>query len=98
VALMLEIVAEAARNPKIRQIVINSQRRGLVALKRRIEQAQPGVWPAGELDVRLRLVSALGNGVAIQTFLDQRAPTDTLMKRVDALTRQLMTYPGGGTN
>jgi AcrR family transcriptional regulator len=89
-ALMLEIVAEAARNPKVRDIVISNQRRGFTALKKRIESAQPGVWPPGELDVRLRLVSAIVQGVVGQMLLDRRAPTAALLAWVQTLAAQLL--------
>ena len=94
-ALMLEIVAEAARNPKVREIVISSQRRGHLAIKKRIEQETPGVWPPGELDLRLRLIGALSQGVATQMLLDRRAPSAALLAHVRRLAKRLLTFEGG---
>lgn len=94
-ALMLEIVAEAARNPKVREIVISSQRHGHLTIKKRIEQETPGLWPPGELDLRLRLISALSQGVATQMLLDRRAPSAALLRHVRQLAKRLLTFEGG---
>lgn len=91
IALMLEIAAEAARNPKIRTMVGASQRRGHVLLKKRIESIRPGAWPPGELDIRLRLIYAVVQGVFIQTVIDPRQPSEKLLSRLWDLTRQLLT-------
>jgi AcrR family transcriptional regulator len=90
-ALMLEIVAEAARNPKVRELVLSSQRRGHAALVKRLERASSSRWPAGELDVRLRLVSAILQGIVTQIVLDRRAPRMELLKRVSVMARELLT-------
>ncbi len=92
---MLEIVAEAARNPKVRKIVISSQRRGHLEIKKRIEQESPGTWPPGELDLRLRLISALSQGVATQILLDPLAPSAALLQHVSRLATRLLTFEGG---
>ena len=90
-ALMLEIVAEAARNPKVREIVLSSQKRGHVALVKRLARAHPSTWSAKELDVRLRLVSAMLQGVVTQVVLDRGAPRAELLRRVNTLAKQLLT-------
>lgn len=94
-ALMLEIVAEAARNPKVRKIVISSQRRGHLEVKKRIEAESPGTWPPGELDLRLRLISALSQGVATQILLDPLAPSAALLQHVSRLATRLLTCDAG---
>jgi TetR/AcrR family transcriptional regulator, repressor for uid operon len=90
-ALMLEIIAEAARNPKVLDIVLSNQRRAHAALKRRIQSEQTVSWPSHELDVRVRLISAITTGVLMQILLDPRAPVDALLKRLKSLTQQLLT-------
>jgi len=91
IALMLEVGAEAARNPKIRTMVSASQRRGHALLKKRIESIRPGAWPHGELDIRLRLIYAVVQGVFTQMAIDPRQPSEKLLARLWDLTRQLLT-------
>jgi TetR/AcrR family transcriptional regulator, repressor for uid operon len=91
-ALMLEIVAEASRNPKVRDILLASQRRAHMELIKRIDADQPGTWPARELDVRVRLISAIQTGVIMQILLDPRAPATAMLKRLKAITKHLLTF------
>ena len=90
-ALMLEITAEAARNPRVRDILLSNQRRAHAALKRRIQSEQPVAWSSQELDVRVRMISAIPQGVYMQILLDPKAPTAALLKKLKSLTEQLLT-------
>src|ERR1700742_4504730 len=90
-ALMLEIAAEAARNPKVREIILAQQRRGHAAMKKRMAEERPGAWAPDELDVRIRLASAITTGVILQITLDRRTPTPLLLQRATELTRQLLS-------
>ena len=94
-ALMLEIVAEAARNPRVRDILLSNQRRAHAALKRRIQSEQPAGWSSQELDVRVRMISAIPQGVFMQILLDPKAPTAALLKKLKSLTEQLLTFKPG---
>jgi AcrR family transcriptional regulator len=94
-ALMLEIIAEAARNPRVRDILLTNQRRAHAALKRRIQSEQPVACSSQELDVRVRMISAIPQGVFMQILLDPRAPTAALLKKLKSLTEQLLTVEPG---
>ena len=91
-ALMLEIGAEAARNPKVRDILLSNHRRAHAALKRRIQTEHPAAWSSHELDVRARMIAAIPQGVFMQILLDPKAPTAALLKRLKSLTEQLLTF------
>jgi TetR/AcrR family transcriptional repressor of uid operon len=91
IPLMLEIVAEAARNPKIRKIVLASQLRGHEFLKKRIAALSPRAWPPGELDLRLRLIYAVVAGVSTQTAVGASRPSAALLTRLAELTQRLLT-------
>lgn len=93
-ALMLEIVAEAARNPKVLNILLAGQHKGHAALIDRIKADLPGAWSKDEIDVRLRLVSFIRTGVIMQTMLDGRAPASLLTKRSVSVCRQLLSPKG----
>jgi AcrR family transcriptional regulator len=93
IALMLEIAAEAARNPKIRALLVEYQLKGHAALVKSIEKLQPGVWPRGELNLRLRLVYAVTQGIATHEIIDAHKPSDKMLKRRDELIKRLLT-PG----
>jgi AcrR family transcriptional regulator len=93
IGLMLEIAAEAARNPKVRDLVAEYQLRGHAILAKRIEELHPGVWPKGELDVRLRLVYAVTQGIATHEIIDARKPSEKMLRRRDELIKRLLT-PG----
>jgi AcrR family transcriptional regulator len=90
-ALMLEIIAEAARNPRVRDILLSNQRRGHAALKRRVQSEHPSMGSPQELDIRVRLISAISQGVLMQILLDPKAPAAALLKRLKSLTEQLLT-------
>ena len=90
-ALMLEITAEAARNPRVRDILLSNQRRAHAALKRRIQSEQSVAWSPQELDVRVRMIAAIPQGVFMQILLDPKAPTTALLKKLKSLTEQLLT-------
>ena len=94
-ALMLEITAEAARNPRVRDILLSNQRRAHAALKRRIQSEHPAAWSSHELDVRVRMIAAIPQGVYMQILLDPKAPTAALLKRLKSLTEQLLTFEPG---
>jgi AcrR family transcriptional regulator len=91
-ALMLEISAEAARNPRVRDILLSNQRRAHAALKRRIQSEHPAALSSHELDVRARMIAAIPQGVFMQILLDPKAPTAALLKRLKFLTEQLLTF------
>lgn len=95
-ALMLEIVAEAARNRKVRDIVLSQQRRGYAVVKKRIASAASNAWPRAELDLRLRLISGMVQGVVAQVLLDPRAPSAALVAKLREVAAQLLLPPTEG--
>jgi hypothetical protein len=95
-ALMLEIAAEAARNPRIRDILLSNQRRAHAALKRRIQSEQAAGWSPQELDARVRMISAIPQGVFMQILLDPKAPAAALLKMLKTLTQELLSIEPEG--
>jgi hypothetical protein len=93
IGLMLEIAAEGARNPKVRALLAGTQLRGHAIIKKRIAGLHPGAWPKGELDLRLRLVYAITQGIASQEVIEARRTTEKLLARRDELIKLLLT-PG----
>ena len=91
VALMLEIAAEAARNSKVRELLLAAQLRGHTIIKKRIEGVHPKAWAKGELDLRLRLVYAVTQGIASQEMMESRPPSRKLLARRDELIKLLLT-------
>jgi hypothetical protein len=93
IGLMLEMAAEGARNPKVRALLAGIQLRGHAILKKRIGALHPRGWPKGELDLRLRLVYAITQGIASQEVIEARRTSEKLLARRDKLINLLLT-PG----
>ena len=91
IALMMEMAAEGARNAKVRALLVTNQLRGHAIVKKRIEALHPGAWPKGELDLRLRLVYAITQGIAAQEILEARPPSQKLLARRDEFIKLLLT-------
>jgi len=93
IALMLEIAAEGARNPKVRALLLANQLRGHAIIKKRIEALNPRAWPKGELELRLRLVYAITQGIASQEVIEGRQTSVKQLARRDQVIKLLLT-PG----
>lgn len=89
-ALMLEILAETARNPRVREIVMAADARGQGALKGRLLPFKPDAWSEAEFDARLQLFSALLQGLALQLVRMPQGLDKTTLDLLDRFSRDLL--------
>lgn len=92
-ALMLEILAETARNPRVREIVMAADARGQGALRGRLLPFKPVAWSDAEFDARLQLFSAMLQGLAVQLVRMPQGLDETTLALLDRVSRDLL-QPG----
>lgn len=92
-ALMLEILAETSRNPRVRQIVQAADARGQAALRSKLLPFKPAEWSEAEFDARLQLFSAMLQGLAVQLVRAPEGLDETTLAMLDRVSRYLI-QPG----
>jgi AcrR family transcriptional regulator len=94
-ALMLEVRAEAARNPRVAAVVQAADRELRANFGRILAQAKPDGWSAADIAARVEMMALIYEGVALRAIshpdLD-RAALGVMMRRVLAA---LLTPPSG---
>lgn len=90
-ALMLEIAAEAARNPRIRAYADINELRVKQLMRERLQAVRPKAWSEEELDARLQLLGAMFQGLAMQAVLHCAPPSPAVMRALSETARRLLT-------
>jgi AcrR family transcriptional regulator len=90
-ALILEIAAEAARNPRVRALTVQASESALAVVREHLEQVRPPGWSAAEMNARLELVGALFEGLAFQATLRDTTITPEIRALMAETVQRLMT-------
>ncbi|CAN5199971.1 TetR/AcrR family transcriptional regulator [soil metagenome] len=95
-ALWLEVMAEAARNPKIAPLITAFDRRIRARLHEAISQGcvdQCGndTMTSEEIETRMSLIGVLMDGLQVRTFLEGEALPEGVQKHIRALLAQTLS-------
>lgn len=90
-ALMLEVAAEAVRNPKVRQTFAKIQAETSVKLEERLSQmaSRTGI-DREELSIRVHLISALSQGLATQVAVQAAPINDRMLQDFKRTIRMIL--------
>lgn len=92
-ALMLEIIAEAARNPKVGKIVQSADARERAMGLRLLETAQPAPCQAKQLAAREEALGMLFDGMAVRVVCNPTADREEVTKILQWLVRMIVDGP-----
>lgn len=94
VGLMLELAAEAARNPSVAKIL---QRSDQVIDAQFLQMVRHVGIPAGldekELRLRMSMIATLLNGLALRSIIDPQRDRAATVRLVDSIVRALLEEP-----
>jgi AcrR family transcriptional regulator len=88
-ALNLEIMAEAARNPKVKALVSEADREWRDHARALLSKNLKQNWPAGELEARIDVISLLFEGLPFRTVQNPGMDRDRLKRRLGAVLAAL---------
>jgi AcrR family transcriptional regulator len=90
-ALMIEIAAEATRNPTLQEFAALAQERVHGLLRERMAALKPEGWSMDQMEARLLVVKGLVQGIAIELAVQKRHPTCALFQSIEETLRHLLT-------
>lgn len=92
-ALRLEILSEAARNPRIATIMHDADARVRVLLRSALLGDKADLAPEGVAEARIELICALWEGLALRVFKQQGALDPALLREAKSALARTLAAP-----